>query len=87
MNIVDWKLINPCKDCDRTEVFRHFYTLEGDCRCDDFFTFDAGRKSQIQLLEYLLKYSRHGKFMGCEVVMKPKLEEMLKDLQGKEVEI
>ena len=81
MNFVDWKLFNPCKDCDRTEVFRHFYTLEGDCRCDDYFSFVSGKNAQIQILEYLVEYSRHGKLMGCEVVMKLKLEEMLKEIK------
>ena len=55
MNTADWKLLNPCKDCDRTEVFRHFYTLEGDCRCDDYCSFVSGQNAQVQLLECLIK--------------------------------
>lgn len=74
MSTADWKLFNPCKDCDRTEVFRHFYTLEGDCRCDDYFSFVSGKNAQIQLLEHLAKN-------GSTYIARDGLKAMLKEIK------
>lgn len=40
-----------------------------------------GKQQQKKLLEYLAKYAHHAKLMTVEIVMKTKLEAMLKELE------
>ena len=79
MNIDNWKLLNPCKDCDGSEELRllredRFYTLEGDCCCDDYIKYLSGRDAQIQLLECLVKN-------GSTYIARDGLKAMLKEIK------
>jgi hypothetical protein len=42
---------------------------------------DIGKAYQRKILEYLIKYDHHAKLMTVEVIMKTKLEEMLKKVE------
>lgn len=67
-------LVNPCNDCDKTEILRHFYTPEGECRCDDYYVFIVGKKAQIRLLEYIIKN-------GSTYIARDGLKLLLKDVK------
>jgi hypothetical protein len=82
MNKQEWVPVNPCNDCDLEDKERreHRYGFNNECQCNDLHCYFQEVYYQKKLLEYLIKYAHHAKLMTVEVVMKQKLEDMLKTL-------
>lgn len=84
MNRNDWKI----NDTELAKLFDRD-ACHAVLDCPDFITCkncsaqcsEVAYFAQKKLLEYLLFYCKHVKLLSCEVVMKPKIEEMLKALE------
>ena len=65
---------NSVMNCDKCK-FKHQCNMEPDC------PYIVGwEDGQHKMLNFLIKYAHHAKLMTVEVVMKQKLEDMLKTL-------
>ena len=71
--MTDWKF-NSVINCDKCKFGGQCTLITG---CPYLSGWNDG---QIKMLEHLIKYAHHAKLMTVEVVMKTKLEEMLKTL-------
>lgn len=78
----EWVPVNPCP-CGAIRYPDGHKCNANDGECSPLAYYEGAKDYQNKLLEYLIGYAHHAKLMTVEVVMKHKLEDMLKQLEGK----